>query len=84
MGLRINTNVGAMNAARNLAKSQGAFGRSVSRLSSGFRINQASDDTAGLSIANNLRAQVSGLRVASRNASQASALGQTAEGAATE
>ncbi|MBI3090165.1 MAG: flagellin [Candidatus Tectomicrobia bacterium] len=84
MGLRINTNVGAMNAARNLAKSQGAFGRSLSRLSSGFRINQASDDTAGLSIANNLRAQVSGLRVASRNASQASALGQTAEGAATE
>ncbi len=84
MGLRVNTNVAALNASRNLAKSQEAFSRSLSRFSSGFRINQARDDTAGLSIANNLRAQVSGLRVAARNAGQAQTFAQTAEGAANE
>ena len=84
MGLRINTNVAALNAQRNLSRSQSAFAKSLSRLSSGFRINQAADDSAGLSIANKLRAQVGGLRAASRNASQATAFGQTAEGAANE
>jgi len=57
MGVRINTNVEALNAQRNLSLSATAFGKSVEKLSSGLRINRASDDAAGLSISEKLRAQ---------------------------
>lgn len=78
---RIQTNVMALNAHRNLSITESRLARSIERLSSGFRINKASDDAAGLSIANELRADARALRQASRNASQASALLQIADGA---
>lgn len=77
----INTNVSSLNAARNLNNTGSALQASIAKLSSGFRINQASDDAAGLSIANTLRAQVTSLQAASRNASQAGSLVQIAAGA---
>jgi len=77
----INTNVSALNASRNLNTTGNALQQSIARLSSGFRINQASDDAAGLSIANTLQAQVGSLNAASRNASQAGSLVQIASGA---
>lgn len=79
---RINTNVSALRAQRILTQSDRAFGRSVARLSSGFRINRASDDAAGLGIANKIRADVGALQQASRNAEQAISLLQVAEGGA--
>ena len=84
MALRVNTNVVALAAQRNLGISSKGLEGSLKRLSSGLRINSAADDAAGLSIANKLRAQLSGLRVASLNAAQGATLGQVAEGAATE
>ncbi|HVO34013.1 MAG TPA: flagellin [Gemmatimonadales bacterium] len=77
----INTNISALNASRNLNTTGNALQQSIARLSSGFRINQASDDAAGLSIANTLQAQVGSLNAASRNASQAGSLVQIASGA---
>lgn len=79
--MRINTNVSAMNTLRQLGKSSNEFARSVGRLSSGFRINRAADDAAGMGIANQLRADVRSMRQASRNAEQAGSLLQVAEGA---
>ena len=84
MGLRINQNIAAMNAYRNLSVTDGAMARSLEKLSSGFRINRAADDAAGLSISEGLRSQVGGLKVGARNAQDGVSLVQTAEGALTE
>jgi flagellin len=84
MGLRINQNIAAMNAYRNLSVTDGQLNKSLEKLSSGFRINRAADDAAGLSISEGLRAQVGGLKVAVRNAQDGVNVVQTAEGALTE
>jgi flagellin len=84
MGLRINTNVAAMNAYRNLSVTDGQMAKSLEKLSSGFRINRAADDAAGLAISEGLRSQVGGLKVAVRNAQDGVSVVQTAEGALTE
>ena len=81
MGLRINQNIAAMNAYRNLSVTDGQMAKSLEKLSSGFRINRAADDAAGLSISEGLRAQVGGLKVAVRNAQDGISVVQTAEGA---
>src|SRR5688500_20345206 len=83
MGIRINQNIAAMNAYRNLSVTDGAMAKSLEKLSSGFRINRAADDAAGLSISEGLRAQVGGLKVAVRNAQDAISVVQTADGALT-
>jgi flagellin len=84
MGLQINTNVAAMNAYRNLSVTDSQMGKSLEKLSSGFRINRAADDAAGLAISEGLRAQIGGLKVAVRNAQDGVSVVQTAEGALTE
>src|SRR3712207_4601561 len=84
VGLRINQNITAFNAYRNLTVSDGQLSKSLEKLSSGFRINRAADDAAGLVISENLRSQVGGLRVATRNAQDGISMVQTAEGALTE
>ncbi len=84
MALRINTNIAALNAHRQLADTDARLSVSMERLSSGYRINKAKDDVAGLSIANALRMEVRGLRMAQQNASQATALLQVAEGGANK
>jgi flagellin len=84
MGMRINSNVEAFNAQRNLAFTATVFGKSVEKLSSGFRINRAADDAAGLSISEKLRSQIRGLAQAQRNAQDGISLVQTAEGALNE
>ncbi len=84
MGLSINTNVAALNAQRNLEKSQSALTNSLKRLSSGLRLNSAKDDAAGLAITNRMTAQVRGLNQAVRNANDGISLSQTAEGALQE
>jgi flagellin len=84
MGLRINQNVAAMNAYRNLTVTDGQMSKSLEKLSSGFRINRAADDAAGLSISEGLRAQVGGTKVAIRNAQDGISVVQTAEGALSE
>jgi len=81
MGLRIQTNVSALNTHRQLQNSSQAFSKSLQRLSSGYRINSAADDAAGLAIANAMRADIASFRVASRNADEATSLLQVAEGA---
>jgi flagellin len=80
MSLRINTNIAAMNAHRNLLETDSKMGVSLERLSSGYRINRAKDDVAGLAIANRFRVEIRGLRVAQQNTAQATALLQVAEG----
>ena len=84
MGIRINTNLDALTAQRNLGLNSLTFSTAVNRLSSGLRINVAADDAAGLSISEKLRAQVGGLRQAVRNAQEGVSLIQTAEGALNE
>ncbi len=84
MGLRINTNVAAINASRILRSSTLELNKSLERLSSGLRINRAADDAAGLAIAEALRSQVRGTVVAQRNSQDGISLVQTAEGALTE
>src|ERR1041385_6869374 len=84
MGTRINTNVEAFNAQRNLQLTSMQYSKSVEKLSSGLRINRAGDDAAGLSISEKLRAQVKGLAQAQRNAQDGISLIQTAEGALNE
>lgn len=84
MGLQIATNVGALNAYRNLSANQADVSKSLEKLSSGLRINRAADDAAGLAISEGLRAQVNGLNVAARNAQDGISVIQTAEGALTE
>src|SRR5207237_9454763 len=84
VGLRINQNIAAMNAYRNLSVTDGQLSKSLEKLSSGFRINRAADDAAGLSISEGLRAQVNGLKVAVRNAQDGISVVQTAEGSLSE
>src|SRR5690606_29112873 len=79
--MRINTNIAALNSNRILQGTNTAVSRTLGRLSSGYRINRAADDAAGLGIANRLRADIRALRQASRNAEQAVATLQIAEGA---
>mgnify|MGYP003572084318 CR=1 FL=1 len=81
MGLRIQNNISALNAHRNLNISDSNLTKSLERLSSGYRINRAADDAAGLAISQTFRAEIAGFTVASRNASEASSLLQVAEGA---
>jgi flagellin len=82
--MRINNNIMAMNAHRQLAINQSNASKSMERLSSGMRINRAGDDAAGLAISEKMRAQVRGLKQASRNAQDGISLIQTAEGALNE
>jgi flagellin len=84
MGLRINQNIAAQNAYRNLSVTDSQMSKSLEKLSSGYRINRAADDAAGLSISEGLRAQIGGLKVAVRNAQDGISVAQTAEGALTE
>jgi len=84
MGLRINTNIPALNTGRMLARSTRQLNQSLQRLSSGLRINSAADDAAGLAIAESFRSQVRGTQVAQRNAQDGVSLVQTAEGALSE
>lgn len=84
MSLRINQNIGALIANRNLRVTDSARSKSLERLSSGLRINRASDDAAGLGISEKLRAQIRGLTQAQRNAQDGISLIQTAEGALQE
>jgi flagellin len=84
MSLRIQSNVEAFNAHRHLVSSSDAMAKSMERLSSGYRINRAADDAAGLAISEKLTAQVGGLDQAQRNAQDAVSLVQTAEGAMNE
>ncbi|XBH22128.1 flagellin [Jonesiaceae bacterium BS-20] len=84
MGLSINQNIAAVNSYRNLSNTQNDLAKSLEKLSSGFRINRAADDAAGLAISEGLRSQVGGLKVAARNAQDGISVVQTAEGALTE
>src|SRR5919202_2707156 len=84
MSLRIQTNVEALNAHRNLQATSDAAAKSMERLSSGYRINRAADDAAGLAISEKLRAQIGGLQQAQRNAQDAVSMVSTAEGALSE
>src|SRR5438034_3897564 len=84
MSLRIQNNIEAFNAHRQLVGSADKMAKSMERLSSGFRINRAADDSAGLAISEKLRAQIGGLMQAQRNAQDAVSLVQTAEGALSE
>lgn len=81
MGLRIQNNIAALNAHRNLMVSDSGLSKSLERLSSGYRINSAKDDAAGLAISQTFRADIASVKVAQRNISEANALLQTAEGA---
>ncbi|MEW6723408.1 MAG: flagellin [Bacillota bacterium] len=82
--MRINSNIAALNAWRNMAATDSAMSKSLERLSSGFRINRAADDAAGLAISEKMRGQVRGLNQAVRNAQDSISLIQTAEGALNE
>jgi flagellin len=84
MAMTINTNVASLNARRYLSGSQALLQKSLSRLSSGLRINGAKDDAAGLAISDRMTAQIRGLDQAVRNANDGISLSQTAEGALQE
>jgi flagellin len=82
--MRINNNVMAANAYRNLSNTNNTLGKSLEKLSSGFRINRAADDAAGLTRSEGLRAEINGSKQAIRNAQDGVSFVQTAEGAANE
>ncbi len=84
MSLRINTNVAAINAHRQLAETSSRMAASMEKLSSGYRINKAKDDVAGLSIANTFRMEVRSLKMAQQNVAQATSMLQVAEGGASK
>jgi flagellin len=84
MSLRINSNIAAMNAYRNLSVTDKNMQSSLQKLSSGLRINKAADDAAGLSISSGLNAQIGGLQVGVRNAQDGVNVTQTADGALAE
>jgi flagellin len=84
MGLRIQNNIAALNTHRQLQISDLALSKSLERLSSGFRINRAADDAAGLSVSMRFRAQIRSMQQASRNANEGNSLLQTAEGGAEQ
>lgn len=79
--MKIQNNIMAMNAHRQLGVANAGLSKSLERLSSGFRINKASDDAAGLAVSSGMRADIASYKVASRNTSEASAILQVAEGA---
>ena len=82
--MRINQNIAAFNAFRNLSATNNLQAKSLEKLSSGFRINRAADDAAGLSISEGLRSQIGGLKTAVRNAQDGVSVVQTAEGGLSE
>jgi flagellin len=84
MGLRIQNNVEAFNTHRQLTATSSLASKSMEKLSSGYRINRAADDAAGLAISEKMRGQIGGLAQAQRNAQDGISLVQTAEGALTE
>lgn len=84
MGMRVTTNMAAINAQRNLIGSQRAINDSMAKLASGSRINKAADDAAGLAISESLRAQIRSANQAQRNANDGISLVQTAEGGLNE
>lgn len=84
MALTVQTNVSAINSTRNLNAASDGVNTSLTRLSSGLRINSAADDAAGLQISNRLTSQINGLNVAVRNANDGISISQTAEGALQE
>jgi len=84
MGLRIGTNVDALNILRNMNDTNSKVSDSLKRLSTGYRINSAKDDSSGFAIANSFKAKISSMRVASQNASEAQSMLQTADGAYTK
>ncbi len=84
MTMRIQNNIESLNAYRNLNTTNRAMSRSLERLSSGYRINRAADDAAGLAISEKMRSQIRGLNQAVRNAQDGISLIQTAEGALNE
>lgn len=84
MGMRIATNISALNAQKNLYSVGNAQQTAMSRLASGYRINKASDDAAGLAISENLKAQIRGYKQANRNANDGISLVQVAEGGLNE
>ena len=81
MALIINTNLSSINGQRNLTSSATSLSTSMTRLSSGVRVNSAKDDAAGLAIADRMNSQIRGMTVAVRNANDGISLTQTAEGA---
>ena len=82
--MRIQHNIPALNAHRNLTNNNSAVSKNLEKLSSGYRINRAGDDAAGLAISEKMRAQITGLQTAQKNAEDGVSLVQTAEGALTE
>ncbi len=84
MGLRIQNNVEAFNAHRNLSATASKAAKAMEKLSSGYRVNRAADDAAGLAISEKMRGQIGGLAQAQRNAQDAISLVQTGEGALNE
>jgi flagellin len=84
MGLRIQNNVEAFNAHRQLSATSSKAAKAMEKLSSGYRVNRAADDAAGLAISEKMRAQIGGLAQAQRNAQDGVSLVQTAEGALNE
>ena len=84
MAIYIQTNVASQAAQRNLLKNQNNLSESFNRLSSGYRINSAKDDAAGLAISESMRSQIRSFMVAERNAGDAVSMAQTAEGALGE
>lgn len=84
MGLVIQTNISSMESQKNLLVNQAALTKSFNRLSSGFRINSAADDAAGLGISESMKSQIRSYTVAERNANDGISMAQTAEGALGE
>lgn len=84
MGMRVSTNIAAINAQRNLVGSQNNISDSLAKLASGSRINKSADDAAGLAISENLKAQIRSARQANRNANDGISMVQTAEGGLNE
>lgn len=82
--MRIQHNISALNTHRNLTANQGSAAKNLEKLSSGFKINRAGDDAAGLAISEKMRGQIRGLDMASKNAQDSISLIQTAEGALNE
>ena len=82
--MRIQHNIAALNSYKNLTSNNGSVSKNLEKLSSGYRINRAGDDAAGLAISEKMRAQITGLETATKNANDGISLVQTAEGALTE
>lgn len=81
MAMTVQTNVASLQAQRNLYKNQKALGVSINKLSSGFRVNTAADDAAGLAVSESMKSQIRSYSVAERNAADGVSMAQTAEGA---